>query len=216
MEMYGDVSEEYDPKTWRHIEVVKPTLNSRLSYALFAEHPRTYTWYCIKAEDIVGVADPKDMIRIVTSKSGEAETIISRRCDVKAQWFVDEASKVGVSYSTMWKQRTRRGETIKRGQSLLSSGKLKFTSGADLFFSQLEEARWNEKADGKIVDEHLLPYIDCFTILCDKLPKPDPERVPLPYQEWLRRENDKRRLAQYKATQRAKKKKQIRWGKKAR
>jgi hypothetical protein len=201
-----NLPEDYSPM-WRHVESVDPGSN-RGGIQVWAEHPQTKNWYCIKAEYIDGLRDPVafyDECQRITSKYH----IIRRICDPAATPHLGHAAsrKCSPPYTYPYaKNQGRKEELIKNFQKNLSSGRLKIVEqGCGEFIDELSNAQRNDS--GKIINSHAYHLADCANYFADLIPPPTDDPITMTHHEKILAEDDKRRDAEYKAYAKANKKK---------
>ncbi len=192
--------------TWRHVECVDPGSN-RGGITVWAEHPKTNIWYCVKAEYIDGLRDPVafyDYCQELTQKYN----IVRRICDPAATPHLGHAAarKCSPPYIVPYaKNRGRKEELIKNFQKLLSGGKLKIveTSCVELI-DELSNAQRNDS--GKIINSHAYHLADCCHYFADLIPKPEENPTAVTRDEWIIQQDNKRRKAEAEAYDRKNKK----------
>ena len=183
-------------KTWRHVESVDPGSN-RGGITVWAEHPKTHVWYCVKAEYIDGLRDPVafyDRCQEITAPYN----IMRRVCDPAGTPHIGHAAarKCSPPYIVPYaKNQGRKEELIKNFQKNLSSGKLKIvdTGCADLV-DELSNAQRNDM--GKIINSHAYHLADCCHYFADLIPTPVEDISGMTRDEWILKQDNKRRAAE--------------------
>lgn len=194
-------------REWRHVESVDPGSN-RGGLTIWAEHPRTKIWFCVKAEYIDGLRDPVafyDYCQEVTSRYN----IVRRICDPAATPHIGHAAarKCTPPYSVPFaKNQGRKEELMKNTQKLLSNGKIKIVEGvcADLV-DEFSNAQRNDA--GKIINSHAYHLVDSVNYFGDLIPKPVDEIQHMSRDEWILKQDDKRRAAEAREAEKQNKKK---------
>lgn len=155
----------YSPM-WRHVESVDPASSSALGYTLWAEHPATGVWYCIKAEYIKGIFVPTEIVEAVRKLSQNVNII--RRVSDTEPWYVHQAARMGISYSCVYKKVDRKLQMIKAFQEALGA-KIKIAPHCENIIEEITGARWSDTREGKIAsgsDMHLgdsaMYFVDCM------------------------------------------------------
>lgn len=155
----------YSPM-WRHVESVDPASSSALGYTLWAEHPDTGVWYCIKAEYIKGIFVPTDIVEAVRRLSQNVN--IFRRVSDTEPWYVHQAAKMGIHYTCVYEKVHRKLQMIKSFQEALGS-KIKIAPHCEAIIEEITGARWSDTREGKIAsgsDMHLgdsaMYFVDCM------------------------------------------------------
>jgi hypothetical protein len=193
--------------TWRHVESTDPGSN-RGGLLVWAEHPDTKVWYCVVAEYIDGLRDPVafyDRCQTLTQKYN----IVRRVCDPAGTPHLGHAAsrKCSPPYMVPFaKNQGRKEELIKNFQKFLSNGKLKIVEEAcGEFIDELSNAQRNNT--GKIINSHAYHLADCAHYFSDLIPKPTDDPVNLSRDEYILRQDDKRREAEAKEYNKYNKKK---------
>jgi len=189
-------------KMWRHVESVDPGSN-RGGLTIWAEHPRTKVWYCIKSEYIDGLRDPVafyDYCQAATS----GVNIVRRVCDPAGTPHLGHAAsrKCSPPYSVPYaKNQGRKEELIKNFQKLLSGGKLMLVeAGCTELIDELSNAQRNDS--GKIINSHAYHLADCCHYFADMIPRPVNDQKSMTRDEWILSQDDVRRDKEAKAEER--------------
>lgn len=193
----------YSP-LWRHVEACDPAISSALGLTLWAENPDTSVWYCILAEYIKGILVPTDIVRAVQQLTKDVNIV--RRVSDYAPWYTNTASSMGISYLTVdGKNHGRKPELIKNFQQALGSI-CRISPTSQRLIHELQECRWSNRAEGKIVNHSSFHLLDSGHYFVDVLP-PAQKKVPFhSFQDHLYRANEKRKVEKVKAEIRTQKK----------
>jgi hypothetical protein len=190
-----DMPAGYTP-LWRHLESVDPALKSALGYTLWAEKPETGVWYCIKAKYITGIYVPTQLVEAVKLESAGVN-IIRRVSDPHEVWYIQTAGAMGLNYVGVFKKNDRKDELIKQLQEFLSTRAM-FTPMAEDLIAEIQECRWSDKADGKIVNASSFHLLDSAQYAMDNLPKREKVIQASSWDEWLYKANEVRKKAEEK------------------
>jgi len=195
--MITEMPSDYNT-AWRHAECVDPGSN-RGGLTVWAEHPKTKVWYCIKAEYIDGLRDPVAFYDYCQAATAPYN-IVRRICDPAATPHIGHSSSRGCTPPYMApyaKNQGRKEELIKNYQKHLSNGKLKIVdvNCAELI-DELTNAQRN--ASGKIINSHAYHLIDCGNYFADLIPPPEEDLRNMSRDEWIISQDNKRREAEAK------------------
>ena len=194
--MISSLPSDYS-KTWRHVESVDPGSN-RGGLTVWAEHPKTKIWYCVKAEYIDGLRDPVafyDYCQDSTSKYN----IVRRVCDPAGSSHLGHAAsrKCHPPYAVPYaKNQGRKEELIKNFQKHISNGKIKIVDTCAEYIDELTNAQRN--ASGKIINSHAYHLVDCGNYFVDLIPEPEETMSSMSRDEWILSQDNKRRAAEAK------------------
>lgn len=186
---------EYSP-LWRHVEVVDPATQSALGLTLWAEDPRSSIWYCILAEYVKGIFVPTDIIRAVQEKT-RPYNIYRRFSDPEASWYINQAAAMGIHYGGVYKAQGRKADLIKGLQQALGR-RVRIAPICQPLIDELQECRWSEQAEGKIVNGSRYHLSDTAQYFADNIPKEEDRPTYTSQQDYLYQMNDKRKLQQDK------------------
>lgn len=162
-----EMPEGYSPM-WRHVESVDPASASALGYTLWAEHPYTGIWYCIKAEYIKGIFIPTEIVKAV-QKMSYGVNIVRRIAD-NEPWFVHQAAQMGTNYTSIYKKMDRKMELIKNFQEALGA-KIKIAPHCESLIEEITGARWSETRENKIASGSDMHLGDSAQYFVDCMPK---------------------------------------------
>lgn len=180
----------YSP-LWRHVESVDPALKSALGLTLWAEDPGTGIWYCIVAEYIRGIYVPTELVKAVRNRVARFN-VIRRIADPHEVWYIQTAASMGIHYIGVYKKNERKNELIKQLQESLGARTRISPTCPDLI-SELQECRWSEKSDGRIVNASSYHLLDSAQYFVDQIPKKEENQViASSWDEWLYKQNEKR------------------------
>lgn len=203
-----EMPEGYSP-LWRHVESVDPALSSALGLTLWAENPETGIWYCVLAEYVKGVSIPSEMVTTVQNLV-KGRNIIRRTSDY-APWFTGQAASMGVHYATVYnKNNGRKPELIKQLQEKLGPV-IRIAPHCEKLVHELQECRWSDRAEGKIINSSSYHLIDSAQYFVDIIPKRENKGIQYPtWEAWLYNTHMSREVAKEKAKQRVHQKIQVR------
>ncbi len=191
--MLTDLPEDYSRK-WRHVECVDPGSN-RGGFTIWAEHPKTFIWYCIHAEYIDGLRDPVAFYQRCQELT-KPYRIVRRICDPASTSHLGHAAAEECTppyMSPYAKNQGRKNELIKNFQSALSAGTIKLVENrCSEFIDELQNAQWNS-AGSKIVNSHAYHLADCGQYFVDLIPKPVDSPIGKTRDEYILEQDDKRR-----------------------
>ncbi len=186
-----EMPENYSPM-WRHVEVVDPALKSALGLTIWAEKPETGIWYCIHSEKIRGIYVPTDLVNAVRERTKQYN-IIRRRSDPHEVWYIQTAASMGLNYEGVYKKNERKAELIKTLQQSLGS-KVRIAPHCTELIEELQECRWSDQAEGKIVNASSYHLLDTAQYFCDSIPKPDKSTIESKsWDEWIYKANEIRK-----------------------
>lgn len=188
--------EDYS-NSWRHVLSVDPALKSALGLTLWAEDPVTASWYCIMAEYVKGIYVPTDLVNHV-ERMVEGRNIVRRISDPHETWYIQTASSMRRTYMGVYKKHERKGELIKGLQEKLGV-RVFLTPACGDFSTELQECRWSDKAEGKIINASSYHILDSAQYFCDNIPKAEQVVQASSHQEWLYMANEKRKVKEDKA-----------------
>ncbi len=185
---------------WRHVESSDPALKSKFGFTLWAEDPSNGMWYLVRSEYIEGLYDPQSMYeRIQTMTRGY--NIVRRVCDPHEVWYLSTAAsnKCQPAYTSPYKKNQRKGELIKGLQAALGVSAI-IPPHNDSFLEEINECRWSESQDDRIVNASSYHLLDSAQYFIDCAPKWDGPSQPIEgFHQWLYESNEKRKTAESKA-----------------
>lgn len=165
-----EMPEGYSPM-WRHVEVVDPATSSALGLTLWAESPMNGIWYCVLANYVKGIHVPtlivQEVMRLVNGRN-----IMKRTSDPEATWYINQAAAMGVRYGIVYKANGRKIDLIKGLQEKLGV-KLRIAPHCVDLINELQEARWSDQVEGKIVNASRFHLSDTAQYFADEIPKPE-------------------------------------------
>lgn len=182
--------QEYSP-LWRHVEVVDPATQSKLGLTLWAEDPKTSIWYCILDDYVEGIFIPTRIIEAVQEKV-RSVNIYRRYSDPEASWYINQAGSMGHHYGGVNKS-GRKDQLIAGLQEALGK-RIRIAPHCTRLIDELQEARWSEKADNKIVNSSRFHLSDTAQYFCDNIPKPEERPSYTSQQDFLYQMNEKRKI----------------------
>jgi len=193
--------------SWRHVESVDPGSN-RGGLTVWAEEPKTKVWYCVKAEYIDNLRDPVafyDYCQNATAKYN----IVRRICDPAATPHIGHAAARECSppYIVPYaKNQGRKEEMIKNFQKQLSGGKLRIVEeSCPELIDELNNMQRN--ANDKIINSHAYHLTDTCHYFADLVPEPVEDISSMSRDEWILKQDNKRRAAEAKEYDQKNKKK---------
>lgn len=191
-----EMPQDYSP-LWRHVEVVDPATQSALGLTLWAEDPRSSIWYCVHSEYVKGIFVPTDIIKHVQTRT-RGVNIYKRISDPEATWYINQAGAMGISYGIVYKANGRKPDLIKGLQQVLGS-RIRIAPHCQHLIAELQECRWSDKADGKIVNASRYHLADTAQYFADNIPKAEARVSYSSQDEYLYLANEKRKMAVEKA-----------------
>lgn len=180
--------------SWRHVEVVDPALKSALGLTVWAENPLTNIWYLVRADYVRGIYVPTELVKKV-QEIVSGYRIVKRRADPHEVWYIQTAGSMGIHYEGVYKKNERKGELIKKFQESLGS-KIRISPWCGDFLTEIQDCRWSDRADGKIVNASSYHLLDTAQYFTDSIPAPDNSQLALPAHAWLYQQNEKRKVAE--------------------
>jgi hypothetical protein len=154
---------------WRHVLSVDPAGATKLGYTLWAEHPGTGVWYCVRADYVQGLQAPDDIVMAV--EKPVAGCNIVRRISDTAPWYVGAAYKLGYKYQVVECKAHRKMDLIKNLQTSISSGKLKVCSWCPDLVDEFSSCQWSEEKEGAIIASSTYHLLDSCQYFVDAMPK---------------------------------------------
>lgn len=186
-----EVPQGYSP-LWRHVESVDPALKSALGLTIWAENPSTGVWYCVHCEYIRGVYVPTDLVAAVRERSRNLN-VVRRISDPHESWYIGTAASMQLSYMGVYKKSERKGLLIKQLQESLGP-KIRIAPHCHELITELQECRWSDRGEGKIVNASSYHLLDSAQYFCDNIPRPDKEYINASsWEDWLYQANEKRK-----------------------
>ena len=192
--MVRELPEHYH-RGWRHIESVDPALKSALGLTIWAEDPQDGKWYCIIADYIKGISTPTLLVEEVRKRTASFN-IVRRIADPHEVWYINTAAQYRLSYIGVYHKSNRKGELIKGLQEKL--GKHIFlTPNCEHLIRELQECRWSDRADGRIINSSSWHLLDSSQYFCDNIPKTQVDIAQNftagNFHQWIYSENEKRK-----------------------
>jgi len=188
--------EGYSP-AWRHVEASDPATQSKFGFTLWAEDPSTATWYCIKAEYIEGIYVPSDIVEEVKRRT-DGYNIVRRIADSHEGWYINQASKAGMTYVIPHAKTSRKAALIKGLQAALS-GRIKIAPWCADLVEEFISCQWSERAADKIVNASSFHLLDSAQYFVDCMPKAEPGFQARTWEHMLREGNKQRKVAEAQA-----------------
>lgn len=179
----------YSP-LWRHVVSVDPALKSALGLTVWAENPQSNMWYCVTAEYVRGIYVPTDLVAHVESLINRIN-VVKRISDPHETWYITTAQRMGYNYVPIYKKNDRKSELIKKLQQFLGS-RCKLSPEVHRLISELQECRWSDKSDGRIINSSSYHLLDSAQYFCDEIPKSEAKAPAYTQQQWLLIQNQKR------------------------
>ncbi len=187
----------YSP-LWRHVESVDPALSSAIGLTIWAEDPRTYIWYCIKAKYLKGLHVPTKAIEAVMAET-QGLNIVRRISDPHEVWYIGQASQApyNLHYMGVYKKNDRKQELIAGLQQKLGS-RIRISPLADTedLVTEIQDCRWTDKGDGSIVNGSKYHLLDSAQYFCDAIPKAEKSDMlqATSWQDHLYKANETRKI----------------------
>lgn len=183
---------DYSPM-WRHVEASDPAVQSKFGFTIWAEHPVTGIWYCVRDEYIEGIFVPEKILDEVLKRTSGLN-IVRRICDPHEAWYIHTASARGIIYLTPYDKNSRKGELIKNLQQGLGT-KAKLAPWCTRLQEEFTNCKW---ADGneKIVNASSFHLLDCAQYFMDCKPPYEGKNVTQPWWEELRLGNQQRKVVE--------------------
>lgn len=205
--------QDYSP-LWRHVMAVDPAMSGASGLVVAAENPTTSKWYFVLAEYLKGVYTPSELVSLVHSKTKHFN-IVRRICDPHEVWFLRTAGSMGYTFMGVHKKNERKNELIKQLQTFLNE-RGRISPNCDLLTSELQECRWSDRADNKIVNATSYHLCDAAQYLVDVLPKPEKTIQASSWDEYLYKANEERKLKVEKERQIKEKRRMLKVSRKSR
>lgn len=191
-----EMPDGYSP-LWRHVVSVDPATQSALGLTVWAENPTTGVWYCVQDDYIKGIFVPTDIVAAVSNKTKHMN-VVRRISDSEATWFIHQAAAMGVNYTPTYKKHNRKIELIKQFQEQLGK-KLKLSPTCNNIVDEIQNCRWSDRAEGKIVNSSSYHLIDTAHYFADNIPKFENKVVFGGFEDWLYKQNEVRKSNRDKA-----------------
>lgn len=194
-----EMPEGYSPISWRHVLSVDPALKSALGLTIWAENPHTHVWYCIEADYIKNIYVPTELVTAVELRASRYN-IVRRIADPHEVWYIQTAASMGKNYIGVHKKNERKSELIKQLQEGLGSGRIKLCPNCELFFSELQECRFSDRAEGRIINSSSYHVLDSAQYFVDNIPRPETRKITATsHDQWLYEANTQRIKDEQKA-----------------
>lgn len=186
----------YSPM-WRHVESVDPAMSSALGLTVWAENPTTGVWYCVIAQYVKGILVPTDIVKAVRDITKDLNIV--RRTSDYAPWYVNTASSMGITYMTVQgKNAGRKDELIKGLQQSLSSGRIRVAPHCQDLVTELEECRWSDRTEGKMVNSSSYHLLDSAQYFVDVIPRRETTITYSSHDDYLYQANELRKIEKHK------------------
>lgn len=186
-----EMPDNYSP-LWRHVEATDPALKSALGLTVWAEDPSSGVWYCVLADYVKGIYVPTDLVTAVAEKTRNYN-IVRRIADPHEVWYIQTAAKMGYHYMGVYKKNDRKGELIKQLQEKLG-GQIRISPTCQGLISELQECRYSDRGEGKIVNSSSYHLLDSSQYFADNIPKRETQIIASSWDEWLYKKNDERKV----------------------
>ncbi len=173
-------------KSWRHVLIVDPAIQSIAGYMVIAEDPSDKIWHVVDAQKLKGMQDGLELFERVEDMS-YSYNIVRKVSDNQA-WFIGAAKKRGVKYmpppNKQGKIMGGKIYLIKQAQIFISEGRLKIPFQFEELWDELSTYRWQEGSDDKIVKSSRYHLLDCLFYFVDSIPKAEREsKQSLPWEQ---------------------------------
>jgi hypothetical protein len=195
-EEHIEVPTGYSP-LWRHVLAVDPAVSSKLGLTLWAEHPESHMWYCVRAKYISGIPDPVEIYEAVEQEVSGVNVVL-RVSDV-APWFIGIAKRgtekyPGQYYKQVRRKAERKDELIKQFQQSFGR-RIKFTPEvSDSLLDEIYSCRWSDRVEGKIASKSRFHLIDSGHYFVDMIPKPEAKPQNYSWQAQLYETNEQHKV----------------------
>lgn len=197
-----ETPQEYSTVAWRHVLSVDPALKSALGFTVWAENPLTNVWYCVAAEYIKGIYVPTELVTAVELKASRYN-IVKRIADPHEVWYIQTAASMGKNYIGVYKKNERKPELIKQLQESLGSGRVKLCPDSELLISELQDCRFSDSQEGRIVNGSSYHLLDASQYFIDNIPRAETKKIiASSWDEWLYKANEKRLVDEQKQEER--------------
>lgn len=190
-----EMPQNYSP-LWRHVESVDPALKSALGLTVWAEDPTSGIWYCIHSEYIRGIYVPTELVEAVKARLSKYN-IVRRISDPHESWYIGTASSLGITYMGVYNKNQRKPDLIKGLQQSLGA-RVKIAPHCQELITELQECRWSDKSETKIVNASSYHLLDSAQYFCDNIPKSENKIQSSSWEDWLYQANEKRKVAEEK------------------
>lgn len=184
---------DYHP-SWRHVEASDPALQSKFGFTLWAEHPQTGIWYCVRADYIEKVLTPSDMLDEVLSRT-RGYNIVRRISDPHEAWYINTAVSRGINYLVPHNKNSRKGELIKNLQQSLG-GKVRIAPWCEDLIREFETCQWSETAANRIVNASSYHLLDASQYFVDCKPRTEVQELHKEFFVELRESNEQRKKSE--------------------
>ena len=182
---------------WRHVVSVDPATQSALGLTIWAENPNSNKWYCIEADYVKGLYIPTEIVKYVEQRI-QSLNVVRRISDPEASWYIHTASSMQKSYMGVNKH-GRKQELIKQLQEKLGSGEVVISPNCHLFISELQECRYSDAEEGRIVNSSKYHILDSAQYFCDSIPRKEDKGINASsWDDWLYKANEIRVVAEEK------------------
>ena len=121
-----------------------------------------------------------------------------RISDPHEVWFIQTAKRAGRYYRGVYKKTERKSELIKNFQQALGANLFITPECTDLI-QEIQDTRWSDTADNKIVNGKAKHLGDSCQYLVDELPKPEKQVVINNWDTWLYEQNEIRKVKEARA-----------------
>jgi uncharacterized protein YdiU (UPF0061 family) len=146
----------------------------------------------------------RDLLKAVDQRS-KSVNLVKRISDPHETWFIKHAAEEGYKFIGVDKKNERKKELIKNLQEALDTRNLIVTPWCDDLISEFTSCQWSETVDDKIVGSRRFHLLDALQYAVDNLPKPVYQAPPQTHNQWLKKANQERILAEAQKKQRHRK-----------
>lgn len=185
---------------WRHVEAIDPAASSKAGYVILAEDPVSKRWHIVLADYITG-ASAKVLLHEMEKKRNNVR-IVKRISDPHESWFIKHAYEEGLTFIGVDRKNERKKELIKNVQIALDEGKIVLSPWLNDLINEFATCQWSETTQDRIVGSRRFHILDALQYAVDNLPKPETYEAPLTHNQWLRKANKERKIAEEQAKKR--------------
>jgi hypothetical protein len=156
---------------------VDPATESKLGLTIWAEHPLSKTWYCIRAEYVQGIYIPTEIIQHVEDILKQYN-IVKRISDPEATWYINQArvAPFNKHYHIVPEKAGRKHDLIKHLQQFLAV-RIRISPECVDLISEFQQCRWSDTSPGTIVNKSKWHLLDSAQYFCDLVPPPEKDTV---------------------------------------
>lgn len=160
---------------WRHVAILDPAASGLAGLTVWAEHPLTGAWYCVKAEYLKGTAayDLVDMVE----RELVGFHVTQRWCDCNPAGFYKEAARRRIAWTPYTDKNDRKVETIDKLNAAFLNQDIWLTDAAYRLEEELVKAEWSASSPDKIAAASSYHLCDTARYARDVFPPFNAERL---------------------------------------